>query len=79
MRAQGMSINVIIIVVLALIVLIVLATISGSKLGIFSRTTSNCVQQGGTCAIACGEGAAIDKPISMPTGVCEDNQVCCTG
>ena len=48
-KAQGISMNVVIIAALALLVLVVLSVIFLSKTGIWSRETVNCRQQGGVC------------------------------
>jgi len=46
-KAQGMTINVVIIAVLALVVLIVLVLIFSGKLRIFGQSTENCGSLGG--------------------------------
>ena len=47
-RAQGMSINTIIIAALALVVLVILIAVFTGRMGIFGRDLSG-VQKGGTC------------------------------
>jgi len=48
-KAQGLSINVIIIAALALIVLVVLATIFTGRVRIFSQTLEDCASKQGQC------------------------------
>lgn len=48
-RAQGMPVNILIIVAIGLIVLIVLAVLIGRNVLDFGRTTSGCEQKGGIC------------------------------
>lgn len=45
-KAQGISINVIILIVLGIAVLVVLIIIVGSKTNLFGRTLSSCEQKG---------------------------------
>ena len=79
-KAQGMSINVIIIAVLALLVLVVLAFIFTGKIGKFSTTTANCESiAGNKCDYApCQSGYVQDNSrgcfdsSNQPTG-----EVCC--
>jgi hypothetical protein len=55
-KAQGMSINVIIIAALALLVLVVLAIIFVGRIGIFGEKTAACESVGGTCYVTCPTG-----------------------
>ncbi|MBI2548357.1 hypothetical protein HYW21_03330 [Candidatus Woesearchaeota archaeon] len=79
-KAQGLSLNTIIIAVLVLIVLIVLVLIFTGKIRLFSADLENCVSKGGQCqANACPSGYAkipnsdCEKtPDGSPTG-----NVCC--
>ena len=78
-KAQGMSINVIIIAVLALLVLVVLAFIFTGKIGQFTQATANCESiSGNTCEYTCSSAYVEDS-----TRGCfdEDNEptgkVCC--
>jgi hypothetical protein len=48
-KAQGISMNVIIIAALALLVLVVLSVIFLTKTGVWSRESVNCRQNGGVC------------------------------
>ena len=55
-RAQGISINTIIIAAIALIVLVVLVAIFTGRIGLFSKgigDVSTCNSLGGSCSITC--------------------------
>lgn len=78
-KAQGMSINVIIIAVLALLVLVVLAFIFTGKIGKFTQATANCESiSGNECEYTCSSGYVKDSTRGCfdkdnePTG-----EVCC--
>jgi type II secretory pathway component PulK len=78
-KAQGISINVLIVVVLALLVIAILASIMINKLGVFSRDTGECSQRGGQCAVECGVGDAAATPIRVSASCAEPGTVCCIG
>ncbi|MFH0979050.1 MAG: hypothetical protein V1837_07165 [Candidatus Woesearchaeota archaeon] len=85
-KAQGISMNVIIIAALALLVLVVLSVIFLTRAGIFSRETMNCRQQGGLCvssADSCPEGHPIAynswKCLNSDGKVNNDEKCCITG
>jgi len=61
-KAQGLSINVIIIVAIALIVLVVLVAVFTGRLGIFTGAVKTAVTCNEVC-IAAGYGVAGDNPI----------------
>lgn len=48
-KAQGMSLNVIIIAALALLVLVILALILTGRIGFFNRESGDCSTMGGSC------------------------------
>ncbi len=78
-KGQSMSINVIIVAVLALLVLVVLAFIFTGKIGVFTKTTSNCESiSGNICEYSCSAGYVQDNSRGCYD---EDNeetgQVCC--
>ena len=90
-KAQGMSMNVIIIAALALIVLVILAVVFMNKIGGFVTETDSCENNGGRCVYnapggssPCGEYEAKKSGRSY---VCpgsnlesdEDNGICCVG
>ncbi len=51
-KAQGMSLNVIIIAALGLLVLVVLAIIFTGRTGVFVKESDKCGYQGGRCVVA---------------------------
>ena len=55
-KAQGLSINVIIVAAIALLVLVVLSIIFVGRLGIFGEKTAACASVGGTCYGTCPAG-----------------------
>ncbi len=90
-KAQGMSMNVIIIAALALIVLVILAVVFMNKIGGFVTETDSCENNGGRCVYnapagsnPCGEYEAKKSGRSY---ICpgsdfesdEDNGICCVG
>ncbi len=71
-KAQGVSINVIIIAIIAMIVLVVVVAIFLNQLGWFTTGISECK---GTCKLAedgCEAGEA-----KIPGTNCEEDEVCC--
>ncbi len=48
-KAQGISMNVIIIAAIALLVLVILSVIFIGRMGSFGRAAANCESQGGQC------------------------------
>jgi len=48
-KAQGLSLNVIIIAALALLVLVILALIFTGRIGTFTQSSGDCVINGGQC------------------------------
>jgi hypothetical protein len=73
-KAQGLSMNVIIIAAISLLVLIILAVLV-IRAARTTETGTNCEGVGGTCADACsdlGEGYFEHK-----AGVCPQGKVCC--
>ncbi|MFT4310172.1 MAG: hypothetical protein ACMXYC_00920 [Candidatus Woesearchaeota archaeon] len=91
-KAQGMSINTIIITILALLVLVVIASVLIGRMGLFVGTTKNCVELGGICEARVGtfgqqgcENAPVGFQRYDPSMSCIDdttgraaaNQVCC--
>ena len=48
-KAQGISMNVIIIAAIALLVLVILSVIFIGRMGGFGKATANCESQGGRC------------------------------
>ncbi len=76
-KAQGLSMNVIIIAAIALLVLVVLSVIFVGRLGIFGEKAAACETVGGTCYVDCPAGTT-----EYPAGAkCPDvegvSQDCC--
>ena len=85
-KAQGISINVIIIAAIALLVLVVLAVIFMGRIGQFGASVAECENKGGKCADIgeyCGqpESSVADYPTRFADWKCPpvDNQEvdCC--
>jgi hypothetical protein len=75
-KAQGMSMNVIIIAALAIIVLIILVVVMTGKFNLFGTTTRSCSAQGGECKEECGDGEA-KMHFTDCKDINEDLPVCC--
>lgn len=85
-KAQGLSMNTIIIAALALIVLVVLTTIFVGRIGLWRQSTDECQNNAGICidleAGAC-EGQyerTVDYPCFKLDGgkkVVDDEKICC--
>lgn len=73
-KAQGISLNVIIIAAIALLVLVVLSVILLGRMGQFGEQSQNCENKGGRCATTCGIGDAADYPTPYPAWQCTKEQ-----
>ncbi len=71
-KAQGLSMNTIIIAALALIVLIVLVFVFSGKIRDFTGTSNKCESLGGTCESSCDPDTEADRGQMPP---CDDH--CC--
>ena len=77
-KAQGISVNVIIIAAIALLVLVILSVIYIGRMGDWGKKTNQCTNQGGRCfAVACGSGTARDFPYEYPLAACDGGTNCC--
>ena len=79
-KAQGLSLNTIVIAAIVVLVLIVLSVIFLRGSGQFSQNVASCEVQGGRCAPACGDIAygTLDYTIQRPDISCRDQiDVCC--
>ena len=79
-KAQGLSINAIILAVIALVVLVVLVAIFTGRIGIFSGAvgqtgdaTKTCAEQSGTPSIQCAAGEITIASKPGPS----DRPLCC--
>jgi len=59
-KAQGLSINVIIVAIIALLILVIISFIFTGKIALFRKTSEDCASQGGICRQEgfCMEGEA---------------------
>ena len=70
-KAQGLPVNVIIIIALLLIVLVVLIAIFASRTDMFTSKLSDCSTRGGTCKEICLEKEA------QFSDICDEGKTCC--
>jgi hypothetical protein len=73
-KAQGISMNVIIIAAIALIVLVILSVIFIGRMGAFGSASENCDKLGGTCYGGPCDAQGLQ---SHPTAECDEGQFCC--
>jgi len=78
-KAQGMSLNVIVIAVIVLVILVVLLVIFSGKIKFFSSTVSSCEQKGaGASCMTENEAKSCQGPVYRTGTSCNDaNKVCC--
>ena len=73
-KAQGLSLNTIIIAALVIMVLIILGLVFMGRMGTFGQKQDSCIGKGGTCRTECAEG----EMQSLLGGDCpEDDEYCC--
>ncbi|MCK5107830.1 MAG: hypothetical protein KAQ83_03825, partial [Nanoarchaeota archaeon] len=74
-KAQGLSLNTIIIAALVIMVLVILILVFTGRMGSFSAQSESCQAKGGQCKEDCVEGAEM---VSVLGGTCvSEDQVCC--
>ena len=73
-KAQGLSINTIVVSAIAVVILVVLILVFTGKIGLFNKNVSACAQNGGHCTTdaSCGDNAR-NVNYQCP----DDNQICC--
>lgn len=77
-RAQGISINVIVIAAIALLVLVVLAVVFLGKIGGFTSGASDCENKGGSCVVGSCPGSTITyNNLQCPNTASGASQTCC--
>ena len=85
-KAQGMSINVIIIAALAIAVLVVLFAVFTGRISLVSKQLDSCSNLGGTCSLndKCNDGSGLTNPedytqysTTKKFSDCADNKACC--
>ncbi len=72
-KAQGLSLNVIIVAAIGLLVLVILSVIFIGKMGGTSRDIDRCETKGGSCVVSTGDSAA-----DCPTGIAPGSWKCLT-
>jgi len=73
-KAQGLTLNTIIIAALVLLVLVILALIFTGRIQIFGTESAACANNGGQCKDSCGTGEVVYNAVR-----CAESQVCCVG
>ena len=79
-KAQGISMNVIIIAAIALLVLVVLSMIFLGKIGTWGSDVDACNNKGGQCVSAdmdCSEATNGEKTTENMLWSCPEDQKCC--
>jgi hypothetical protein len=77
-KAQGISINVIVVAAIALLVLVVLSVMFVGKIGLFAGKSSSCSEQGGSCQIdQCSTGLKEYSAWTCPKTAEGADQKCC--
>ena len=81
-KAQGISMNVIIIATIALLVLVISSVIFIGRTGQWGVQVSNCISKGGQCLVkeitTPSMGCNTDYPTPYPAWSCEKTtEVCC--
>lgn len=79
-KAQGISVNVIIIAAIALLVLVILSVVYIGRMGEWGIQTKNCETQGGKCSEKCGhvDYGTENYPTAYPLWNCEvPGEDCC--
>ena len=79
-KAQGISVNVIIIAAIALLVLVILSVVYIGRMGDWGAQTADCENKGGRCAEECGseDYGTDDYPTPYLAWVCSnEGEKCC--
>ena len=75
-RAQGLPVNVMIIVAIGVIIFIVLALLIGKNILSFGKTTTGCTQKGGVCVKTAAECSAKNGMV-IDAACSDDKPYCC--
>lgn len=77
-RAQGISINVIVVAAIALLVLVVLSVVFLGRFGLFAQQSGDCENKGGRCVVgSCPSGTNQYAGWSCPETSSGAGQTCC--
>ena len=77
-KAQGISINVIVVAAIALLVLVVLSVMFVGKIGLFAVKSTSCSERGGTCSVdVCPTGMTETTTMICPKTAEGADQKCC--
>ena len=79
-KAQGISINVIVVSAIALLVLVVLSVMFFGKIGLFAAKSSSCAERGGQCLpdiCPIEQGLVKTTTMSCPKTAEGGDLVCC--
>jgi len=74
-KAQGLSLNTIIIAALVIMVLIILGLVFMGRMGSFGQKQESCQAKGGTCRTECAEGEM--EMAGILGGICPEDYSCC--
>lgn len=76
-KAQGLSLNVVVIAALGIIVLVILVIIFSGKADLFGKSLTNCQEKGGTCSGSCGPEDYVIKNTNCNNDKDLTNDLCC--
>ncbi len=77
-KAQGISINVIVVAAIALLVLVVLSVVFLGRFGLFTQQSADCENKGGRCAVgSCPPGTNPYGAWTCPDTSSGAVQTCC--
>ena len=77
-KAQGISINVIVVAAIALLVLVVLSVVFLGRFGLFTKQSADCENKGGRCVVgACPAGTNEYAAWSCQETSAGTQQTCC--
>jgi FtsZ-interacting cell division protein ZipA len=76
-KAQGMSMNLIVVAAIALLVLIIVVAIFGSRMGKFAKNSDDCAAQGGSCEDGDADKRCTQDGYVKIPAKCSDEQICC--
>lgn len=77
-KAQGISINVIVVAAIALLVLVVLSVVFLGRFGIFTQQSADCENKGGRCVVGdCPTGTNSYSAWACPETTSGASQTCC--